>query len=124
MLNYNRTLKEASRNLRTNMTAAERLLWSRIRRKQLCGVQFYRQKPIGNFIVDFYAPAAGLVIEVDGSQHLEAEHLERDRQRDLFLSEQGLKVARFDNRQVLLQTDAVVEEILRLMEKSPLAPLC
>ncbi|MDA3903061.1 MAG: endonuclease domain-containing protein [Desulfuromusa sp.] len=112
MLEYNVTLKEPSRNLRSNMTEAERLLWARLRRKQLQGIQFYRQKPIGNFIVDFYAPAAGLVIEVDGSQHLEVEHRVRDELRDEFLAEHGLTVLRFDNRQVLCETDAVVEQIL------------
>jgi very-short-patch-repair endonuclease len=112
MLDYNRTLKEPSRNLRNNMTDAERLLWSRLRCKQLLGVQFYRQKPIGNFIVDFFAPAAKLVIEVDGCQHLEAEHQASDELRDEFLAERGLLVLRFDNRQVLLGTDAVVARIL------------
>ncbi|MDX2494818.1 MAG: endonuclease domain-containing protein [Desulfuromusa sp.] len=115
MLEYNATLKESSRSLRSNMTEAERLLWSRLRRKQLQGIQFYRQKPIGNFIVDFYGPAAGLVVEVDGSQHLEAEHRVRDELRDEFLTEHGLTVLRFDNRQVLCETDAVVERILRWM---------
>jgi len=115
MLEYNATLKEPSRNLRRNMTEAELLLWTRLRRKQLQGIQFYRQKPIGNFIVDFYAPTAALVVEVDGSQHLEMEHRVRDELRDEFLAKRGLTVMRFDNRQVLCETDAVVERILRWM---------
>ena len=119
MLGYNAALKQPSRNLRSNMTEAERLLWARLRRKQLQGMQFYRQKPIGNFIVDFYAPAAALVIEVDGSQHLEAGHQVRDELRDEFLAERGLTVLRFDNRQILCETDAVVERILRWMNENP-----
>lgn len=115
MLKYNATLKEPSRNLRSNMTEAERLLWSRLRRKQLHGIQFYRQKPIGNFIVDFYAPTVCLIIEVDGSQHLEMEHQMRDEARDEYLAELGLTVLRFDNRQVLCETDAVVEQISQWM---------
>ncbi|MCD6187483.1 MAG: endonuclease domain-containing protein [Desulfuromusa sp.] len=115
MLGYNNALKESSRNLRNNVTEAERLLWSRLRRKQLQEIQFYRQKPIGNFIVDFYAPAVCLVIEVDGSQHLGMEHRVRDELRDEFLAELGLTVLRFDNRQVLSETDAVVEQIFRWM---------
>ena len=51
------------------MTDAEKLLWSKIRGKQFKGVQFYRQKTIGNFIIDFYCPKANLVIELDGGQH-------------------------------------------------------
>ena len=56
MLKYNKHLKEYSGQLRKDMTDAENLLWSKIRGKQLKGCQFYRQKPIGNFIVDFYCP--------------------------------------------------------------------
>ena len=59
---YNKNLKQASRKLRNNMTEAEKLLWSRLRGKQLLGLQFYRQTPILNFIVDFYCPVANLVI--------------------------------------------------------------
>ena len=62
MLRYNKNLKGYSRSLRENMTEAERLLWEKIRRKQLKGYQFYRQKTIGNAIVDFYCPKAKLVI--------------------------------------------------------------
>ncbi len=67
MLKYDTNLKQLARKLRTDMTDAERLLWSRLRGKQVLGVQFYRQKPIGPYIVDFHAPASRLVIEVDGS---------------------------------------------------------
>jgi very-short-patch-repair endonuclease len=69
MLRYSNQLKTNSRKLRKNMTDAERLLWSRLRRKQLKGLQVYRQKPIDGFIVDFYCPKANLVIELDGGQH-------------------------------------------------------
>jgi len=127
MLNYTPNLKTPSRTLRKNMTAAEQTLWWRIRGKQLLGVQFYRQKPIGPYIVDFYGPAAHLVIEVDGSQHLEDEHLQKDDARDQCLADEGLLVLRFDNFQVLRETDAVVEKIVGVMEgrlgKSPPAPL-
>jgi len=125
MLEYSRSLKSPSRDLRSNMTDAEQKLWSRLRGKQLLGVQFYRQKPLGPFFVDFYSHAASLVIEVDGEQLYEEEHVRKDAERDEFLSGLGLRVIRFDNRQVLLETDAVVEEIYKMIEqrKSPLAPL-
>ena len=125
MRGYSNNLKPPSRELRRNMTDAEQQLWFRLRRKQLHGVQFYRQKPIGPFIVDFFGPGAGLVIEVDGSQHLETEHLEKDRQRDQCLADMDLLVLRFNNREVLLETDAVVERIAEEVQrrKSPLAPL-
>jgi len=77
MERYNQTLKENSRALRTNMTDAEQMLWLHLRRKQIQGVQFYRQKPLLTFIVDFYCPAAKLVIELDGSQHFKLNTKQR-----------------------------------------------
>ena len=68
MERYDPKFKQHSRRLRTNKTDAEQALWYRIRRKQIQGVQFYRQKPLLAFIVDFYCPAAKLVIELDGGQ--------------------------------------------------------
>ncbi|MCI0505152.1 MAG: endonuclease domain-containing protein [Gammaproteobacteria bacterium] len=100
-----------TRTLRKNMTESERKLWSRIRRKQILGLQFYRQRPIGNYIVDFYCPEAQLVLEVDGSQHMNKLAIERDKYRDSYLKQQGVKVLRFDNLQVLNQLDAVVEKV-------------
>jgi very-short-patch-repair endonuclease len=67
MLRYNPNLKFLARNLRVNLTDSEQRLWSRLRRRQILGVQFYRQKPLGNYIADFYAPKVNLVIEIDGS---------------------------------------------------------
>ena len=111
MLPYAKRTKSIARILRVRMTEAEQRLWFRLRRKQLHGVQFYRQKPLGDYIVDFYAPAAGLVVEVDGSQHLEDAAILADAQRTAVLRNMGLHVLRFDNRQVLLETDAVIERI-------------
>lgn len=99
------------------MTDAEQCIWARVRRKQILGIQFYRQKPIGPYIVDFYAPAAKLVIELDGSQHLEPEHARRDAARDAFLEDQGLLVQRFNNVQALIETEEVMEEIFRLCKE-------
>ena len=112
---YNRRLKPPSRRLRTAMTDAEQRLWSRVRRKQLAGVQFYRQKPLLHYIVDFFAPAVGLVVEVDGGQHMDSGAAARDARRNAALAMLGLRVLRFDNLQVLRQTDAVVEAIYRVM---------
>ncbi len=116
MLPYSRQLKIKARSLRARPTDAELHLWHRLRRKQIHGVQFYRQKPIGRYIADFYAPAANLVVELDGAQHLELRQVEYDLQRTKELEQQGLKVLRFDDRQVLLQTDAVLESIFQAMK--------
>lgn len=121
---YNKKLKQPSRDLRNNMTDAEQLLWQRLRRKQILGLQFYRQKPILNFIVDFYCPAANLVIECDGGQHYTAEGLEADRARDQALAQLGLKVLRFDNGQVLGEIDVVVEQIYWIAKHRLESPSC
>ena len=120
MLRYNPRLKGRARSLRANLTDAEGRLWVRLRRKQMLGVQFYRQKPIGNYIVDFYAPAARLIVEVDGSQHAEVAQAEHDKCRTAYFKQVGLRVLRFNDRQVLLGIDSVAEEIFRALEdKNP-----
>ena len=125
MLLYRQDLKQRARYLRSHMTDSEILLWSRLRGKQLLGIQFYRQKPIGRYIVDFYAPKLKLVIEVDGSQHLHEDHVKRDAKRKAYLMSQSLEVLRFNNIQVLQELDAVMEVILEKILgklKSPLSP--
>jgi len=117
LLHYNSRLKNTARQLRKNMTESERRLWSRLRSKQLLGVQFYRQKPIGNYIVDFYAPKVKLVIEVDGSQHAREDHAAKDEERDDFLSHLGLWVMRFHSSDVLKKTDAVGDVIYQYMQE-------
>lgn len=112
-LPYNKRLKSLARELRKNMTDAERLLWKKVRKKQLKGCQFYRQKIIGDFIVDFYCPAAKLVIELDGGQHFTREGSSKDERRDQDLEELGLKVLRFSDRDVFKKTDGVLERIVK-----------
>jgi very-short-patch-repair endonuclease len=129
MLSYKANLKHKARELRKNMTESERALWLRLRGKQLLGIQFYRQKPIGDYIVDFFAPSTKLVVEVDGSQHMGGNHAEKDKRRDKYLASVGLRVLRFDSREVIKETDAVVEVIYRTMaqrlnsEPPPVPPL-
>ena len=124
MLPYNVNLKQLSRQLRNNMTDAEKHLWAKIRMKQLKGYQFYRQKPIGDYIVDFFCPKEKLVVEIDGSQHLSDETVEYDRIRDEYLSSLGLMVLRFTNTDVLKHVEGVVERIEQEMSlrEIPLSP--
>jgi very-short-patch-repair endonuclease len=93
------------------MTDAEKLLWSNIRSKQLKGYQFYRQKIIGNYIVDFYCPKAKLIIELDGGQHYRVEGKEDDKIRDNYMKNIGLKVLRFSDREVFENLEGIVERI-------------
>ena len=113
MLPYNPKFKQPSRRLRSNMTDAERRLWMRVRGKQILDVPFYRQKPLGEYIVDFYAPKARLVVEVDGGQHFEPAQASYDEGRSRYLSALGLRIVRFTNFEVLTELDAVIEEIFR-----------
>jgi very-short-patch-repair endonuclease len=109
---YNNELNNCARELRKNMTDAELHLWSRLRLRQLYGHQFHRQRIINNYIVDFYCPRAKLVIEVDGGQHFSPEMSIEDSARDNFLMSKGLKVLRFTDTDVLINTDTVLERIV------------
>jgi very-short-patch-repair endonuclease len=93
------------------MTDAENMLWLKLRRKQLKGRPFYRQKIIGKYIVDFYCPKANLVIELDGGQHYSEIGKAKDRARNDVLTKTGIKVLRFSDRDVFENIGGVMEEI-------------
>ena len=95
--------------LRKNMTEAEHALWSYLRAKRFMGIKFKRQKPIGGYIVDFVAVEEKLIIEVDGSQHLEAQ--DYDTERTLYLEACGFRVLRFWNNDCLGDMDNVLKRI-------------
>jgi len=127
MLKYKGELKPYSRTLRKRMTNAEILLWSRVRKHQLAGFPFCRQKIIGCYIVDFYCPRAKLVVEVDGGQHYFVENAEKDRIRDKYMNRQGLRVIRFTDTDVLTNIEGVLEVILKYLgtsrdDKTPFSP--
>ena len=98
-----------SQKLRREMTKEERHLWYDFLRSY--PVQFKRQFPIGNYIVDFYCHKANLVVELDGSQHCEPEKLEYDRRRTAILEEKGLYVLRISNLDVMREFRGVCETI-------------
>lgn len=112
MLPYNRNLKHFSRDLRKSQTPTEQILWKKIRNKKLVGIQFYRQRPIFNYIADFYAPAIKLIIELDGSQHFMKEHKLNDEFRDEVLSQLNLTTIRFKNSDILYHLDKVMISIV------------
>jgi len=93
------------------MTDAEKALWWKLRGKQQKGALFYRQKPIGRCIVDFYCAKAHLVIELDGGQHYTEEGKEKDERRDGYMESLGLRVLRFSDREVLTNPSGVLEKI-------------
>jgi len=109
MHEYNGDLKKLARALRSNMTDAEKKLWQRLRAKQLKGLKFLRQYIIGSYIVDFYCHEEQVVIEIDGSGHMTEKGKEKDIKRDNYLKSLEIKVFRFNNLEVLNNTDSVME---------------
>jgi very-short-patch-repair endonuclease len=106
----------AARRLRATQTDVEKLLWRHLRAHRLQGHKFKRQQPIGIYIVDFVCFDQKLIIEVDGSQHMNSS---ADLQRDQWLNSQGYKVLRFWNNEVLQNIEGVLERILDDLSPSP-----
>ena len=102
-------LTTIAKNLRKNSTDAERILWQKLRAKQLSGIKFRRQQPIKNCIVDFVSFEKRLIIELDGGQH--AKNKLNDQNRDSILSEDGYTVLRFWNNEVLENLEGVLERV-------------
>ena len=107
---YRKDLKLKARELRKNMTPAEKALWATIRRKSL-GVEFHRQVPMLDYIVDFYCPSEGLIIELDGQVHMNPKAEEYDRKRDTFLENMGFIVLRYENKMVFDFLPSVLKDI-------------
>jgi len=109
--------RDRARELRRDMTDAERRLWRYLRLRQLDGFRFHRQVPVGPYIADFACLEAGLLVEVDGGQH---DGSEGDPVRDAFLRRHGFRILRFWNNEVLTYPEDVCEVILhRLAEGAP-----
>ncbi len=117
------TLKSRRRLLRRNFTDAERLLWSKLRHRQLMGVKFFRQYSVGQYILDFYAPTQRLAIEVDGGQHGEIARANHDRQRTEYLQQLRITVIRFQNIEVLKNIDGVIEQVTTTLANPSSSPL-
>ncbi|MGK7952537.1 MAG: endonuclease domain-containing protein [Xenococcaceae cyanobacterium] len=105
-------IEQAARKLRNNLTPAEAILWSALRNKQLEGLRFRCQHPVGNFILDFYCSSLKLVIEVDGEIH--TRQIDYDNARTAKLSEYGYTVLRFSNEEIMNDLPQVLTEIKRV----------
>jgi very-short-patch-repair endonuclease len=112
-----------ARTLRRDQTDAEQIVWNAIRARRLCGARFRRQTPIGPFIVDFVCNDARLVVEIDGGQHYETEHLKRDARRDEFLAAKGYRILRFSNYDVMTNRQGVFETIAAAVAHALSPPL-
>src|ERR1035437_3891080 len=103
-----------ARSLRRDMSPVERVLWLRLRGKQVCGAKFRRQQIVEKYIADFYCSEAALAVEVDGDTHV----IEHDMARDRFFQSKGIRVLRFSNAQVLHEMDAVLQVIVEALEEA------
>lgn len=102
---------ERAKELRTRQTDAERFLWQVLRGRNFGGFKFRRQKPIGNYIVDFYCAEKRLAIELDGGGHADDQQMEYDEQRTNALVQKGITLVRFWNHEVFQETEAVLKTI-------------
>ena len=110
-LPYNKNLKEFSRDLRSHSTLSEILLWQKLRASQFRGYAFNRQKPLGNYIVDFYCLKLDLVIEVDGNSHFFEESVVEDQERQKVIERMGVNFLRFSDLEVKRSMPSIVVEI-------------
>ena len=111
-IHYNHKLIPLARKLRNQSTQSEIRLWKELRNKQLLSYKFSRQKPIGNFIVDFYCNKLEVVIELDGYTHNFEEVLDKDELKQDYLEGLGLKVLRFDDDEVMKD----INNVMRVLE--------
>jgi len=107
------TLRTRARTMRSNQTEAEKALWGRLRDRRLMGLKFKRQVPIGSYIVDFVCMEKHLIVEVDGSQHVENNY---DTARDAELTKLGFRTMRFWNNDVLQNIESVCEAIRAVVQ--------
>ena len=115
IVHYNPRLKKLARQLRRNSTLGEVLLWNELKRKQMMGYDFHRQKPIGEYIVDFYCPQLRLVIEIDGDRNFMREKKDAERQQKL--EGVGLRFLRLDDLDVKFQIEKVLVTIRQWIEQ-------
>ena len=111
-----------ARELRRQMTDAERSIWRQLRNRESLETKFRRQVPFGPYILDFYCAQKQIAIELDGGQHFSAEGQAKDLKRDWFLASHGVKVIRYSDREVLLDLDGVIQHLWKViteLESSP-----
>ena len=106
-----------ARELRKNLTGAEKALWDELKENKFNGLHFRRQHPISKFIVDFYCHQYSLVIELDGGVHLKEDVAERDEGREYELKKLGIKILRFKNEEILSNIESVLHRIESYISK-------
>ncbi len=109
---YNRASeKEKRQKLRNNMTKAEKMLWDKIKGKQIESCKFRRQYSVAQFIIDFYCPELKLAIEIDGESHFQEDAVKYDQERQIFIESAGIIFLRFTNNEVFEKLNSILEII-------------
>jgi len=111
-------LKPRRKELRNNSTYAEVFFWQQVKGSQLEGRKFRRQTSIGSFVVDFYCPEEKLIVELDGEVHFNEEAYKYDKERTEYLESLGIRVIRFENSEVLKNTEYVFKKIKTCFKKN------
>ncbi len=124
MLEDNKRLRHFARKMRKEPTPAERRLWQIVRNHRLLPFKFRRQHPFGPYILDFYCPAAKLLIELDSESHAEADQQQHDPDRTAYLERRGILVLRFWNVELAESEDGVVARIFEECARRAEQPGC
>ncbi len=114
--------KEKRRNLRKNLTNAEKLLWERIRRRQIRNKRFLRQYGVGKYVIDFYCPEIKLAIEADGDTHDSDEEILYDKKRQKEIEKYGITFLQFGNEEIFANIESLIKKIEAVIDKTPLIP--
>ena len=117
IIHYNKKLKYLASQLRNSSIQSEIRLWKYLKGKQT-GVRFIRQKPVGDYIVDFYCKELQIAIELDGLSHQYEETIKRDEEKEVYLKSINIKVLRFDDKEIMGDIDNVMAVILDCIEQS------
>ena len=114
---YNPQYVKRVRALRKQQTNTEKFFWAKIRGRQIAGFKFYRQYPIGRYILDFYCPERKIAVELDGSQHMEER--KQDEIRSKYLKSQNITVVRFWDNEILQNVESVLDKVYSYLKTSP-----
>lgn len=106
------SLKARRKELRRNQTESEKVLWQKLRNRQINGLKFFRQYSVGGYILDFYCPEIYLGIELDGGQHMNQANKKYDQQRTFYLEANNIRVLRFWNNKVFENLEGVLMKVL------------
>ena len=113
----NRTTVLAARELRRNETEAETILWEALRSRQLKGIRFRRQHPVGHYVLDFFCVKYQLGIEVDGGIHNQPDQAVYDSERTAYLEEHGIRILRFRNEEIMQDLPGLLQGILENLSR-------